>query len=398
MKLFNQLYSLLIIIIVFSCQEKNKNSVDQNLQNIPVQIENITDHSFHEVFEVVKLFPIKNSQNQPITEILKILKIEEKIWILTSSSILITDTEGELEQTIESIGKGPLEYLKLSDIQWNPYLSLVEVLDPDQGKLIRFGQNGLVINEWKNKYLRLASSFFPNENSYWIYGGTFFNGGGNRLVKVDSQDGEKLNGQFSLGSERNHLGVIESSNFIPKNQESLFYHSYNDTIYTLQDNKFSPSYLIDFGPQRVSNELLTGDFKDIREFGQELKKKGLADFLNSLYYSNQTFFFRFFYGGKPITAIHNLNDGNTKLIENWKVKYGTNYAKLSSYSINFPIGAEGEFLYFGVDPYTIKSEIEKLKSDPNLELFLSENPNLEMIISQFETYENPYILKLRVRK
>jgi hypothetical protein len=392
------LHTILVLVLLISCHGNYENIHDIPVNNIPVPIEKIANYSFQDVFEVEAVLPIKGSENLPITEIQKILKIENKLWILTSNLILITDAEGNLEKTIQSLGEGPLEFLKLSDIQWNPFFSLVEVLDTEQGKIIRYDLNGSPISEWKNKYLRLSTAFQPSLTSYWIYGGTFFDGDGDRLIVVDIHEGKKLKGFFPLGFERNYLGVLEANNFISKNNETVFYHSYNDTLYEIQNDKPIPSFFLNFGSHRVPQEIIKkGTYKNNMEFGLELEKNKLVDFLNSVFYTNNRLFFRFFYEGKPITAIYNLDEGTTNLINDWEDHFGINYSKLTSYLINFPIGSDEEFLYFSIDPYAVKAEIEKLKNDPKLNQFLSENPYLASINNQFGSYENPYILKVKVR-
>ncbi|EAZ82272.1 6-bladed beta-propeller [Algoriphagus machipongonensis] len=397
MKLLKKTLFLLYIPILFSCSDKKSKISNQVIQKIPVQVENKTTYAFDEIFEVVDLLTIKNSQNFPISKINKIKKIEDNLWILTSSIVLITDLEGNLNNVIQSQGYGPLEYQKLSDIHWNPYLSLVEILDSDQGKIIRYDKNGVAKNEWKNKFLRLASSFYPQENKYWIYGGTFFDGDGGRLVVVDYQNDKKLNTYFPLGDERNYLNVIEPNNFIAYNKSLLFFHTYNDTIYSIENDNLYPTYLLNFGPNRIPSEIFSQDFKDIMEFGQELEKNGFVDLINSIYFSEGNIFFRFFYEGKPISAVYSIKNKSTKIIANWKNQYGEGFSKLSSFLINMPIDSDGEFLYFSVDPYAIKSEAEKLQDDPNYDQFMLENPLIKKIIDQFDNYENPYILKLKAR-
>lgn len=397
MKLLKQLLFLLTILTFYSCEQKNSESTHGNLQKIPVQLENKTAYKFKEIFEIIDLIPIKNSQDFPISKIKKAKKIEDKLWILTPTLVLITDLESNLEKVIQSQGHGPLEYQKLVDIHWNPYLSLVELLDSDQGKLIRYDENGVAKNEWKNKYLRLASSFYPQEDSYWIYGGTFFEGDGDRLIQYDQKKDLKLEGYFPLGHERNYLNVIEPNNFISFNQDLYFYHSYNDTIYSLNKNKVNPSYLLDSGPNSIPAELFTREFKDIMEFSQQIEKSGYVDLLNSIYFSNENIFFRFFHNRKPFSAVYSMEKKSTKIIESWSHEYGSDFSKLSSFMINMPVDSDGEFLYFSVDPYAIKSEVEKLENDPNLEQFMTENPLIKMIIKDFDNYENPYILKLKAR-
>src|SRR5690606_25253647 len=124
MKQSKKILLFLFISILISCAGKKNEVANQLLQNVPVKVESKKAYSFQEIFEVVDLIPIKKSQNFPIANIKKIKKIDNKLWILTSSIVLITDLEGNLEKVIQSQGYGPLEYQKLSDINWNPYLSL----------------------------------------------------------------------------------------------------------------------------------------------------------------------------------------------------------------------------------------------------------------------------------
>lgn len=395
-KLFTTLY-FLIFISILSCQKKNSLNSKISVQNIPVQLEEKTSYSFQEVFEIVDFFPIYNSQNFAVSDITQIKKIEDKLWMVTPTIVLITDLEGNLEKVIQSQGYGPLEYQKLADIHWNPYLSLIEILDADQGKIIRYDQNGTAINEWKNKYLRFSSSFYPRERSYWIYGGTTFDGEGYRMVEVNNQNDNKLNAFFPLGEERNYLNVVEANNYINSQEDLYFFYSYNDTIYSMDESKVTPEFLLDFGPNSIPAELFNEKFEDILDFRKSVEANEYVYLVNSIYFLKDNIFFRFFHNKKPISAVYSMENKSTKIIESWNHEYGSDFSKLSSFMINMPVDSDGEFLYFSVDPYAIKSEVDKLEDDPNLEQFMTENPLIKMIIKDFDNYENPYILKLKAR-
>jgi hypothetical protein len=102
-------------------------------------------------------------------------------------------------------------------------------------------------------------------------------------------------------------------------------------------------------------------------------------------------------GSKFYTAILDRTTAEVRVALGWTTEFGSDFSNLSSYMSYTPIGSDSQFLYFSVDPYAIKSEIDKMDGNPSLPEFLKANPYIDRIYQDFDTYENPYILKLKIK-
>ncbi|MFC3416841.1 6-bladed beta-propeller [Algoriphagus hitonicola] len=395
MKTQSFLFIILFLSALFvSCTDSNKDETT-NTDAIAVDINNSESQSFESVFKITDLIAFQNSENLPIKPIKRILKNQENYWILTSNQILLLDLRGNMLQSVSSEGNGPGEFQSLDDIRWNDFSKTIEVLDKSSGKLIRYTTSGEFQDEWKNPYLNLATSFYPKGDQYFIYGGTFFNGDGDRAVLVSGKSGEKIAGYSKLGKERNYLNVVNNDTFYEFGGEIEFSFSDNDTIYTLNQEDTKAKYIFDFGEFKTPKEFFDRDFENIMEFRNEASANNYISIF-ATQSTDQHIFLFLTQGAKFFPTIFDRSSGKVKIIDNWSTDFGDEFSKLSSYLTYAPIGSDDESLYFAIDPYAIKSEIDKLTDNPSLPDFLEQNPYINQIFEDFETYENPYILKLSI--
>jgi hypothetical protein len=390
------LYVMIVNLLFFSCQRNENDTVDLPT-TINVDVLTARGFEFSDIFEIKEIISLKNSQNLPITSIKRIINHQNGHWILTPEMVLLIEKDGTIKNIRDSKGSGPAEYKSLDDIQWNALSSEMEILDTSNGKLLRYNEKGNYLGEWRNKYLYASYAFLPDGINYWIYGGTAFDGDGFRLVKVNSKTGIKENSYFPLGKEKDYLNILSENLFLKTKEDFRFYYSFNDTLYSISDGDIKKMYFLDFGKNSIPANLFEEEYTNIMEFFERLKSSGLAYNLNGLAITDNHIFLRFFQNGKPITGLLKKENGSLDLVKNWESKYGEKYRILSSYFISRPVGSDSESIYFALDPYEIKSAVDSLTDDPNLQFFLEENPEIKNIYDQFGSYENPYILKLKVK-
>jgi len=390
------LFLLFVICTLTGCNDQKNNSQEAE-EVIFINLDHAKSVAFASVFNLEELIPLKGTEDNPIKQIKRLIKHDEAIWLLSSNEILITDLNGQLIKIISSIGEGPNEYQSLDDIRWNKSSQLMEVLDRTSGKLISYSRVGEYIKEWKNQYLYTALSFMPTENNYYIYGSVFFQGDGDRIVLVSSETGEKLQGYLPIGKERNFLNIINNDAFYEKENDVEIFFSDNDTIYSISSNEIQAKYIFDYGKYKMPGDFLDRDFKNIMEYRNESNKLNYITLFN-IQPTDEFYYLRFRQNTNFYPSIFNRATNAVKIIKNWDSGFGEEFDKLSSYFFYTPIGSDEQYLYASVDPYAVKSEIEKLEDHPNLSAFLDANPPIQMIYDNFNQYENPYLLKLRIKE
>ncbi|TVP53971.1 MAG: 6-bladed beta-propeller [Mongoliibacter sp.] len=387
---------LIVFILFVKCSSPDKKDTGES-KFITINLENANPETFESLFAIEEIIAIKGSEGIPIKSIKRVLSRENNYWLLTSSKILRLDSNGGFLDSISRLGNGPGEFQSVDDIRWNENSSLIEVLDRNSGKLLRFNPEGEFQNEWNNPYLYLATSFMPDGDDYFIYGGVFFEGDGYRAVLVSGISGEKKKGFSKIENERRYLSVLNNDTFYAYNEEIEFFYSDNDTLYTLSEYGSTIKHILDFGKSQTPREFFDRSFENIMDFRNQAAANDYASVF-SIQPTDSHFFFFVIQGSKFYTAIVDRTTNEVKVVKGWSSEFGNDFSDLSSYLVYTPIGSDRHFLYFSIDPYTIKSEIDKLNENPSLPEFLKTNPYLHRIYQDFDKYENPYILKIRVNE
>lgn len=385
-----------VVFVLFSnCSlPDKKDTIESKL--VTINLEDSNSERFDSFFSIEKMITIGGSEDIPIKQIKRILQRENKYWLLSSNNIFQLDAHGKILDSISGLGNGPGEFRSLDDIRWNKSLNYLEVLDKKSGKLLRFNSKGEFQNEWRNPYLYLATSFMPKGDDYYIYGGIFFNGDGDRAVLVSGETGEKKLGFSKIGSERSYLSVLNNDTFYDKDGDIEFFYSDNDTIYSLSGNKSQIKYKIDFGKFQTPSVFFDRSFEDIMDFRNQAAANDYASVF-SIQPTDKHVFIFVIQGSKFYTAILDRTTNKVKTINGWSTEFGGDFSDLSSYFAYTPIGSDNKYLYFSIDPYAIKSGIDKLNGNPLLPEFLKMNPNINSIYQNFDVYDNPYILKIRIK-
>lgn len=385
---------LYISFLLVNCSQLNE-EITNELESIEIHLQDAESAKFDSFFTIEELISLKNSEATPITRIKRILSRENNYWILTSEKIFHLDSNGKILNQLSNQGQGPGEYQSIDDIRWNENSNLLEVLDKNSGKLLRFTTEGVFQNEWKNPYLYLATSFIPQGDDYYIYCGVFFNGDGNRAVLVSGKTGEKIKGFSQIGKERNYLSVLNNDTFYNKGGEIEFFYSDSDTLFTLGESGARAKYFFDFGKFQTPEEFFDRDFENIMDFRNKAAENDYASVFSIQPTNNHIFIF-VIQGSKFFTGILKRSTNEVRVTEGWYSDFGGDFSNLSSYLVYTPVGSDDQFIYFSIDPYAIKSEIDKLKENPTSLEFLKENPLINHILKNFDSYDNPYLLKVRV--
>lgn len=389
---------MIIFGFLFFCNCKSSlDEVKKESAEVLFDLKKSEIEKFDSVFQVIELFPLEGSEDLPIQRVKRLIKHESTYWLLAPDLILLTDLEGRIIRTISDKGEGPGEFQSFDDIRWNESSQLMEVLDRTSGKVISYNVVGDFQKEWKNRFLYTSLSFIPFGKEYLIYGGAFFDGQGDRLILVSPESGEKTNGFLPIDKERNFLNVLNHDVFYKSQSGLELFFSDRDTIYTIESDQVFPLFIFNAGLNKVPQEVYQRDFANIMEYREELRKENYIT-LFTIQPTDKYYYLRFRHQSDFYPAILEKSSGKLKLIKAWDSGFGTEFEDLSFYFTLAPIGSEEDHIYFSIDPYEVKSAIEKLKDHPNLSAFLQANPRINQIYDRFNEYENPYILKLSIRE
>lgn len=292
-------YSILSLLFLFGCHEKAEEHFDTNssAEVIHISLDDSPEWNFTDYFEFSNTIALESSSI--ISGINKLIFHNDKILILDkkTKSILKFSNKGILEKRMHFVGKGPEEYLEISDFIVDKQVNDILVLDGEVGQqMVRYDWNG---NFKKKKPIPFkCNSFELIQDDYMVYCGNrqskentidanFFS----NIVICDS-DFQVVYKQVPVSKGWNGRRYLFNNNtaFI-KYGEATYCQipmPNDNTIYSLVEGKLIPKYRFDFGFDL--KKLLTTHIT-LKEIWPFINKSDIPHNLNSYFENDQIIYF-----------------------------------------------------------------------------------------------------------
>lgn len=190
-----------------------------------------------------ELIPLQApTEESLIRDIEQIEESADFLWILTDSKVLQFGKDGSFKGQVGRKGQGPEEYLGVERISLDEENKELYVMD-------YFGRKMSVFN-WDGSF----KYSFPLPEDYAFY--SFFRSGDGKfyfysfsnavmpdilLYNPQTQQADTLSyREREMGTEA-FMGYTTMYNL---NEDTYVYHYFNDTVYTIQNNRLEPSWFI----------------------------------------------------------------------------------------------------------------------------------------------------------
>ena len=293
-------YHLLIAILFFaSCNRilQQSESLPNNIQVIDVnESDIIRNGKLSDLISIDSLVFLEYTDESLIGTIDKVIVSDKYIYIVdkeTTNAIYRFDRRGNFLNSYKKRGRGPQEYLKLNDVsifQDNIYVSAepnqffvldknltfvksVDIKWTDDIPLPQFGHYFSIINSDTVLFYHPSASYH-----YHLYDL-------NKEAFVSSQI--KRRGTFDISDHRSLTRNASGKIYLSRN--------YNDTIYTLRDNRFTPEYIVNFEQPMTDEEIkerLRLTVYNAFKFPPVQKMHHVNEFINSEDYISFEFVFK----------------------------------------------------------------------------------------------------------
>lgn len=193
---------------------------------------NVSDY-----LEVVKLIPLETTMECLIGEIDKVVQYRNNIYVFDSKTykLLWFDGSGKFLGQIGQRGKGPGEYLELSDFEVDTINGLICL--PDFHKVHIFSTDGKWIKSVSTDFM--AGSVSISANHEFIFYGA---GRNDKIIKTDS-DFKVIRSFFPFSSAYRLDPFYPLATYAGRN---IFHLPFCDTLYTLDGVKPNPLIYLDF--------------------------------------------------------------------------------------------------------------------------------------------------------
>lgn len=157
----NIIFILVLYLLSNSC--KDSTTVNEDVYTITASIEQEEDISLFDFVSKVRLIPLETTDSSLVAHVTKIITSKDKIFIYDriQNQVFIFNREGQFFSKINQKGRGPEEYISISDLAINPFNGCLEILDP-WGKLFAFDLNGKYLHSFRlPKDLHAYDEFIP---------------------------------------------------------------------------------------------------------------------------------------------------------------------------------------------------------------------------------------------
>lgn len=265
---YNQQGFLLLfcwVFVVLSC-----NPTEQNL-SIPAIEADATSNAelkLSEYFENFRM--LKLPTDTVMGEIERIIYENNRIYISDGQTLFIFSDEGELLSCFKKRGQAPDEYSGINDFMVDN--ETITILDRDQQKILTYDYFGNGITTRSLGYYAQAVSPMV-DNSFFLYNGFDIN---HKLHRIKNGEEDST----YLGVDENqakYLFVFAHHNFYQYQKSIYFFQPINDTIYKSVDGAgINPYLCVDFKGKNIPASFFKRQYKDIKEFFDELFKTSYA--------------------------------------------------------------------------------------------------------------------------
>lgn len=279
------------LAILHSCNEQTPNT---KTEKISVNLNQSGDTiRLTDLFSSVKTVRLETNEQSIIGEFNKILLYQDTLYISTGTEILTFDIEGSFIHKHAMHGKGPGEYLSISDILIDPKKQHIIILDATAQKIIEYDMNFTFVSEFSTN--RYAMNFAMGKGGNILLYCGYDTGGAKLDHVIIYNDGRLISNHLPIDSKKAkylHYRMFDLLSYYEDHVALTIPH--NDTVYYLDSESFYPRYIIDIGKKRIPAEIYEQEYKDIADFSiNKLLGSNLAYGIFGYLESDNQLFFRY---------------------------------------------------------------------------------------------------------
>ena len=283
---------LLIAILLTFCTSPKNNLITEKIINIPVNIEDIKHEKISEYCKDYKIITLETSSKCLIKNITRLVPYNNRLYIFDKdlNTVFIFSDTGKYITKIHKIGKGPQEYLQLTDFTIDKENSEL-ILSADRPyKFLYYNLDGEYIDEKRQK------TFFMNisntKDKLVFYNKFIKKGTQNFKIWMQNKNKKKVDKYIPFDDPRN-LGVGTGYSSLIKSMDIYLTEPFNDTVYKITNEGAFPAYYIDFGKNKIpGNYFKKNKGKSKEEIINEFIDQNNGFFLSNFRQTKKYIFFR----------------------------------------------------------------------------------------------------------
>jgi hypothetical protein len=176
---------------------------------------------------------------------------------LKAKSIFVFDSTGAFQSKVSRIGKGPGEFFRPTNFAFDGTTNKIYILDGNFRKVNIYDESGVF-----EKAIQIE--FFASDLRISQNGNISFSGRDSLQFYITDQNGQVI---FKSLENIRQFSHTLSNPLTQQGDEILFIRNFDDTIYSVVNNKLSPKYFIDFGENSITREDVLKQNLPMNSFG-----------------------------------------------------------------------------------------------------------------------------------
>lgn len=318
--LSSQFLSLIILLSVFifylvlfsSCSSKHEKNIKFEISIFNNSLPSLNSSQF---VSDVNLIPLETNSKNSIGSITKLIKTDDKFFILDAKSakkIFVFGNDGHFLYSFGNLGKGPGEYLNIMDFSIDFKYNYIIFLD-DERKIIKTDLEGnFIIEKRVPKECKSLINIVAQNGKIYAYSG--IQPGNEKKYQIIQLDKNLDPVKYLLPYEYPFPGLRRFNNSIYSFDKNIYFVSfYDNIIYQMRDDIFEKRYVLNFSGKELSLKGLTSE--------QFIENKHNAFLFNSCVEGDDIIFLPIFDRGRPKYGFLKKRDNKFFLIE--KIIQGT---------------------------------------------------------------------------
>ncbi|RMG20476.1 MAG: 6-bladed beta-propeller [Bacteroidetes bacterium] len=351
------------------------------------------------MFRSADFIRLATSENHLIDEVRKLQVRGDKLYFMCNSAIFAFDTTGAFVFQINRKGKGPGEYVSLTDMHLSSAGDTIEVLDNVSRSVLTYDQQGRYLQQWNIPFV--AQSFSKlSEDLYVFYcGNMLMEENSYKLVFYSKRQHTPLKQFFTVNAnEARYLHARDLVNFSAYGSRLTFLHSFNDTIYSLQPSGVQYRFVCEFGPYQTPADFYATAYQDVAEFMQTAEQSAYAYRLAGFFETDHLILFAFRQKGHWYHVFYPKNKGIPTVAHQIMDDLAFHGLIYDTSFDNLPKAAAGNTMYRLMEPSVFIEQLEAVKSSLSKnewETYTRTQPHLMEIYHSLKLNDNPLVYLLR---
>lgn len=290
-------------IALFTCVGCQHTTIQPQAEVIEIKLNDATATT-SDVFTGITPIALETTDSSLIGALASVKLSPEYIFVQTDNTIKQFDRNGRFIKNIGRKGQAGDEYSGITDFCINSKHKEIQILDRKQKKILTYDYDGnyqesTPIDCWALQLYK------PDTETILTYSGNELDT--HNAYKFNVYSATTNNSFYPIDAQRSkYLNILSPRNFYTlKDDNTIFFEAFNDTIYTLDKSHVEPKYILSYSGKNTPPSFFTEkNYENIMDFFQAFNSRDYVNSTHDVAEGNRKLLFSCYYGGAKYFNIY----------------------------------------------------------------------------------------------